>query len=64
VEVRKHRADRRAADVKPIVAEIRAKGLSLRGIAAELDARGITTPRGHRWTAAAVSRVGGSGGAS
>jgi hypothetical protein len=37
----------RAADLAPIVAEIKASGrTSLRAIAAELDARGIPAPRG------------------
>jgi hypothetical protein len=30
---------------------------SLRAIAAALDDAGITTPKGSRWTAAAVSRM-------
>jgi DNA invertase Pin-like site-specific DNA recombinase len=57
MEIRKKHAAARATDVKPIIAETKAKGLSLRGIATELDARGITTARGCRWTAAAVSRI-------
>ena len=43
-------ADQRAGNVKPIIAEIKAAGItSLRGIAAALTARGITTPRGGAW---------------
>lgn len=57
VEIRKNRAAARAADVRPIITEIRATGLSLRSTARELDIRGITTARGHRWTAAAVRRL-------
>lgn len=46
-----------AAQVAPTAAELREKGLSLRQIAAELDAQGIRTPRGGSWTAAAVNKV-------
>ena len=47
--VRKN-ADAFAAELAPVVAEIRAAGhTSLRGIAAELNARGIRTRRGGRW---------------
>jgi DNA invertase Pin-like site-specific DNA recombinase len=43
----KARADARAADLAPVIAELRTTGVtSLRGIAAELNARGIQTPRG------------------
>ena len=53
------RATARAADLAPIIAEIRAAGIdSLRGIAAVLNERGISTPRGHgEWSAVQVSRV-------
>jgi DNA invertase Pin-like site-specific DNA recombinase len=48
----------RAADLAPVVAEIKAGGrTSLRAIAAELDARGIRAPRGGKWTAPAVMRL-------
>jgi len=52
------RADARAADLAPIVVELRAAGTtSLRGIAAALNARGIQTPRGvGRWKAGSVSQ--------
>jgi Recombinase len=50
-------ADRRAADVAPVVRELQAAGLSLRGIAADLTARGIPTPQGGAWSAVQVSRV-------
>jgi DNA invertase Pin-like site-specific DNA recombinase len=47
--VRKN-ADDFAAELAPVVAEIQAAGhTSLRGIAAELNARGIRTRRGGRW---------------
>jgi DNA invertase Pin-like site-specific DNA recombinase len=43
----KARADARAADLAPVIAELRTTGVtSLRGIAAALNARGIQTPRG------------------
>ncbi len=43
-------ADAHAADLAPVVADIRAAGhTSLRAIAAELNARGMLTRRGGRW---------------
>ena len=52
------KAAARAADLAPVIAEIKAGGrTSLRAIAAELDARGIPAPRGGKWTAAAVMRL-------
>ncbi|CAJ0892694.1 hypothetical protein AMST5_04241 [freshwater sediment metagenome] len=54
---RKAKAEERAADVAPIIRELQGGGASLRQIAAELTARGILTPRGSRWTAAAVKRA-------
>jgi DNA invertase Pin-like site-specific DNA recombinase len=55
---RQKRASRRAADLSPIVAEIRASGAnSLRQVAAELNRRGIPTTRGRTWTAIQVSRL-------
>jgi Recombinase len=50
-------ADRRAADVAPVIRELQTAGLSLRGIAAALGERGIPTPRGGPWSAVQVSRV-------
>jgi DNA invertase Pin-like site-specific DNA recombinase len=62
VAARRGHADERAGRVAPVIAEIRAAGAtSLRAIAAELDARGIPTPRGGRWSATAVMRVTGAG---
>ena len=58
VERRKAKAAARAADLAPVVAEIKASGrASLRAIAAELDVRGIPAPRGGNWTAPAVMRL-------
>jgi DNA invertase Pin-like site-specific DNA recombinase len=48
----------RKANVAPIVAEIRASGITtLQGIAEALNSRGIKTPRGGLWSAKQVSRV-------
>jgi DNA invertase Pin-like site-specific DNA recombinase len=57
-EVRSAAADRHAANVLPIIDEIRRGGAaSLRQVAAALTARGVRTPRGGAWTAAAVKNV-------
>lgn len=54
----KAKAAVRAADVAPIIEEIRATGAaSLRQIAAGLNERGIPTARGGTWTAVQVSRI-------
>jgi DNA invertase Pin-like site-specific DNA recombinase len=50
-------ADRRAADVAPVILELKAAGTSLRGIAAALVARGIPTAQGGVWSAVQVSRI-------
>ncbi len=56
--VRAARADKRAADLAPMIEELQASGLSLRAVAAELTHRGIETPRaGGAWSAVQVSRV-------
>lgn len=53
--VRATRAAGRAADLAPIIAEIRAAGASsLREIAAALNAKGVTAPRGGEWASAQV----------
>lgn len=52
------RADRFAADVLPVIEDIRAGGVtSLNGVAGELNRRGVGTPRGGRWAAMTVRRV-------
>jgi DNA invertase Pin-like site-specific DNA recombinase len=53
------RANARAADVAPIIAELEAAGVTSRtGIAAGLNEKGIPTPRGNgTWTATQVSRL-------
>jgi DNA invertase Pin-like site-specific DNA recombinase len=51
-------ADRFAANIKPIVAEIRSSGAtSLRKIAAALQARGVPTARNGQWSAMQVSAI-------
>ena len=51
-------ADQNAANVLPVIREIRRAGVtSLHQIADALNARGITTPRGGRWYASSVSNV-------
>jgi hypothetical protein len=51
------KADARAAALAPIVAEIRASGITgPYAIAAALTARGIPTPRGHRFWGSAQAR--------
>jgi DNA invertase Pin-like site-specific DNA recombinase len=55
---RKAVAERRAADVAPIIAELRAAGAtSLREIAAGLNSKGVQTARGGQWTAVQVQRI-------
>ena len=58
-KARTARADARAAELAPIVAEIRAAGVTtLKGITAALNARGIVTPTGRgTWRASQVHRV-------
>jgi DNA invertase Pin-like site-specific DNA recombinase len=51
-------ADQHAANVLPVIREIRRAGAtSLHQIADALNARGITTPRGGRWYASSVRNV-------
>jgi DNA invertase Pin-like site-specific DNA recombinase len=51
-------ADKFAANVKPIIAEIRSSGAtSLRKIATALAARGVPTARGGVWNAMQVSAI-------
>jgi hypothetical protein len=52
------RADDRAADLMPTIAELQAAGAtSLRAIAAGLNDRGIPTAQGGSWSATQVMRV-------
>jgi DNA invertase Pin-like site-specific DNA recombinase len=51
-------ADQFAANVLPIIEELRSAGVgSLRGIARALNARGVQTARGGRWDATTVRRI-------
>ena len=46
-----------AANVGPVIREIRATGASLRQTAKALNARGISTARGGTWTAVQVTDI-------
>jgi DNA invertase Pin-like site-specific DNA recombinase len=54
-----HRAEalERARQLAPVLAELKSTGLSARQIAAQLTARGISTPNGAKWHAQTVIRV-------
>jgi hypothetical protein len=58
-EARQAGADKRAADLAPIVKELHAAGVTLlRAIAAALNERGISTPRGTgQWQAGTVAQL-------
>jgi DNA invertase Pin-like site-specific DNA recombinase len=57
-EVRTATAEQRAADLAPIIAELRAEGAeSLRSLADGLNLRGLPAPRGGAWRPAQVARV-------
>jgi hypothetical protein len=58
-EIRRARANRRVADLAPVIAELKADGVtSLRGIAAVLNERGIPTVAGSgRWHHPQVGRL-------
>ena len=47
----------RARQIEPVLAELNRSGMTTREIAAELTARGLTTPRGGRWHPQTVRRV-------
>jgi DNA invertase Pin-like site-specific DNA recombinase len=57
VEVRAAKAAARDRELLPLIQEIRSRGVSLRGVAAELNARGILAPRGGQWQAPQVLTV-------
>jgi DNA invertase Pin-like site-specific DNA recombinase len=58
VAVRSAKADKRAADLVPMIQELQSSGASLHGIAAELTRHGIETPRkGGSWKAVQVKRI-------
>jgi Recombinase len=57
-QVRTERAEKRAAEMLPVIESIKATGAtSLRHIATALNAQGITTPRGGQWRAVQVKRA-------
>jgi hypothetical protein len=56
--VKAERADRLAADLAPMLAQLRAEGAaSLAALAAGLNARTVPAPRGGSWTATGVRRL-------
>lgn len=58
IETVKANAAERAADLAPVIADIRAGGAtSLPAIARELNGRGIVTPRGGKWHPSSVSNL-------
>ena len=58
VEALQTRADAKAADLAPIIAELQAAGkTSLRAIAAGLNEAGIPTARGGEWSSPQVMRI-------
>jgi DNA invertase Pin-like site-specific DNA recombinase len=55
---RQAKARSRASDLAPVIEELKASGaVSLRQIAAGLNAKGIRTARGGAWSAMQVQRV-------
>ncbi len=57
-QVRGEKAQRRAADLLPVITDLRTKGAtSLRQIAEGLNQRGILTARGAAWSAVQVART-------
>ena len=57
VEAQQRLAQAFAAELEPVVGDLRRRGLSLRQMAAELTSQGIQTPRGGQWSACAVRNV-------
>ena len=57
VKVRQGNAAEAYTDLLPLVASLKAEGLSLRAIAERLDAEGHTTRHGRPWNPVQVSRV-------
>lgn len=50
-------AQERAKELAPVIRELQKQGCSLRAIAAELNKREISTPRGGRWHPQLVQRI-------
>ncbi len=58
VEAVKESAARRTADLRPVVEDIQAAGVtSVRGLSKELNRRGILTPRGGQWHPTSAARL-------
>jgi DNA invertase Pin-like site-specific DNA recombinase len=58
IKVRSAKATRRAADLLPVIGDLRAKGaISLHQFAAGLNEHGIKTARGGQWSAVQVQRI-------
>ena len=58
VEAIKAKADHRAEDLRPVLVELRKAGVtSNKGLARELNRRGILTPREGQWHPTSVSRL-------
>jgi hypothetical protein len=58
IKVRSAKAAKRAADLLPVIGDLKAKGAaSLHQMAAGLNERGIKTARGRQWSAVQVQRV-------
>jgi DNA invertase Pin-like site-specific DNA recombinase len=58
IKVRRGNAEKRASDLLPEIEAIRTEGATtLREIAAALNEKGITAPRGGEWSAVQVHRV-------
>jgi DNA invertase Pin-like site-specific DNA recombinase len=56
---KRHRAEAqaRAEQLGPVIRELQQRGLSMRGIAAELRKRKVETPRGGKWHPHLVARI-------
>jgi Recombinase len=58
IRVRSAKASKRAADLLPMIADLKANGaISLHHIATGLNERGIKTARGGEWSAVQVQRI-------
>jgi len=56
--VRSKRAKQRAENLRPIILDVKAAGITtLRGIAAALNSRAVRSPAGAEWYASTVKRV-------
>jgi DNA invertase Pin-like site-specific DNA recombinase len=57
VRIRQQNADSFASRVRPTIEALLSRGMSLRGVAAELEKLGVQTARGGVWTATAVKNA-------